>query len=151
MQDYLRSMRDLPLFADFDASDINAVNSEGENALHVAIHQGNTEIARMLIAEGINVDQPGDLGHTPLHDACNRGNMEIVRLLLESGADVFARDEGETPFSLARLMGHDDICDLLAVEMKKRQEKDPAIRIKARIEQLKREIARLENSLRDAE
>ncbi len=151
VQEYLRSLRDLPLFEDFDTSDINAVNCDGDNALHVAIHQGNDEAARMLIDEGININQPGDLAHTPLHDACYWGNMQIVRLLIEKGADIFALDEGVSPFTMARYGGHDAICDLLGTEMKKRQVKDPAVWIRVRIDQLRHEIARLEERLRSEE
>jgi hypothetical protein len=148
VQQYIQGLRDdLPGFDSVDVSNINAMNSEGENALHIAIHRGDTEMAKLLIAEGIDIHQPGDLGHTPLHDACTFGNIEVVRVLVERGADLFALTEGNPPFTLARFGKHDDICDYLAVEMKKRQAQDPAIWTRARIRQLQVEIARLERAL----
>lgn len=145
---YLQSVKEeLPGFEAADGSNINAVNGEGENALHIAIHRGDTEMAKLLIAEGIDVHQPGDLGHTPLHEACAFGNMAVVRALVESGADLFALTEGEPPFTLARFGKHDAICDYLAAEMKKRQTEDPAVWTRARIRQLRREIERLEKRL----
>jgi ankyrin repeat protein len=125
VEQYVQSLKDLPGFADADVSIINAVSCEGENALHIAIHRGDAEIAKLLIKEGIDIHQPGDLGHTPLHEAAAFGNMEVVRALVNSGADVFALTEGDPPFTLARYGKHDDICDYLAVEMKKRQTKNP--------------------------
>lgn len=152
VQQYVESLRDdLPEFDSADISNINAMSSEGENALHIAIHRGDTEMAKLLIAEGIDIHQLGDLGHTPLHDACSWGNMEVVRALVESGADLFALTEGNPPFTLARFGKHDAICDYLGVEMKKRQAQDPAIWTRARIKQLRMEIARLEKSLSKGE
>jgi hypothetical protein len=131
----------------FDSSNLNSTNSEGENALHVAIHQDNDEMAKLLIEAGINVNQAGEQAHTPLHDACFRGKTEIVQLLLEKGADVFALDEGVPPLTMARYGGHDSLCDLLGIEMEKRQTEHPDVWIRARIGQLKREIENLEQRL----
>ena len=69
---------------------------------------------------------------------------ELVRALVERGADLFALTEGEPPFTLARYGKHDAICDYLGEEMRKRQDQDPAMWIRARIKQLRAEIARLE-------
>jgi ankyrin repeat protein len=149
LKDYLETLTDLPGFKGIDSSNINITNSEGENALHIANHRGDTEAARLLIKEGIDIQQPGDLGHTPLHEACSWGNIEIVQLLIGRGADVFALTEGEPPFTLARYGKHDAICNLLGIEMKKRQAQDPAIWTRARIKQLQAEIARLERRLDD--
>jgi hypothetical protein len=152
VQEYIESFRDdHGDRKSVDISSINAVNCDGENALHVAIHRGETEMAKLLIAEGIDIHQPGDLGNTPLHDACSLGNMEIVRALVESGADLFALNEGNPPFTLARFGKHDVICDYLAMEMKKRQAEDPKIWTRARISQLQREIVRLERILSEDE
>ena len=141
------TLKDLTEFDGVDLTDINALSADGENALHVAIHRGDTEAAKLLIEEGIDIHQPGDLGQTPLHAASAWGNMEIVQLLVAKGADVFALTEGDPPFTLARYGKHDAICDYLGDEMKRRQSQDPAIWIRTRIKQLRREIARLEESL----
>lgn len=144
---FLKQAKEQQFFESLSPQNINAVNCEGDNVLHLAIHQNNTEIAKQLIKEGINIHQPGDLGHTPLHEACAFGNMEIVKALLEAGADLFALTEGNPPFTLARFGGHDQICDYLTGEMKKRQAEDPKIWIRARIKQLRAEIERLEMRL----
>jgi ankyrin repeat protein len=134
-------------FEEVDFSDINACSLDGDNALHCVVRWGDIEAAKTLIESGININKAGDLGYTPLHEACLTGNVAMVQLLVENGADVFAFDEGDTPFTKARLGGHDHICELLRTLMKQAQS-DPNIWIKARIKQLKNEIARLEALLK---
>jgi hypothetical protein len=79
--------------------------------------------------------------------ACMKGNTEMVKLLMERGADPSAMGEGNTPFSTARISGHDHICDMLAMWMKEKQAADPKVWIRVRIAQLRREISNLEQKL----
>jgi hypothetical protein len=150
LQAFIDRVRDLPNFETVAFQDVNSTNSDGENALHVAVHWQDTEAVQLLIKEGININQAGDLGHTPLHEACSSGNTEIVKILVEAGADLFALTEGN-PFTLARFGKHDEICDYLAVEMKRKQTEDPQVWIRARIKQLRAEIQRLEKRLNEQE
>jgi ankyrin repeat protein len=126
--------------------DVNATNGDDENALHWAAHRNDLEAARLLIEAGINIEQRGDLGRTPLHYAASFGHRDMVLLLIESGADVHACDQGDTPFSLARIRGHAEICDLLGTAMEQKQQ-DPHVWTKVKIALLRREIARLEKTL----
>ena len=82
-----------------------------------------------------------------VHVACMQGNVEMVKLMIDKGANMFALREGDTPFATARLAGHDQICDLLAPLMKQVQSLDLKIWVRARIVQLRREIANLEQKL----
>ena len=147
VREFLSSLADLPDFFEADLSDINASATDGDNALHVAVHRDDLSTARALIEAGIDVNKPGDLGYTPLHAACIRGNLEIVSLLVEKGADLFALSEGVPPFTSARLAKHDRVCDFLSPLMRQIQAQDPKIWIRARIAQLRREIAYLEAKL----
>ena len=135
-------------FAEVDFSDVNACALDGDNALHCVIQWGDVTAARTLITHGIDVNKAGDLGYTPLHVACMKGNMEMVKLLIENGADLFAQSDGELPFTTARLSGYDDICDFLGPLMEKARTREPQAWIRGRIDQLKREITRLEAELR---
>lgn len=144
---FIEKVKSLPLFQDIDYSDLNAVNCDGENLLHVAVLWRDIDMIRKLIAVGININQPGDLGFTPLHEACSQGSMEMVKLLVEAGADVFALSEGSPPFTLARSQKHDHLCDYLAPVMASKQKEDPNIWVRARIRQLHNEIGRLEKQL----
>jgi ankyrin repeat protein len=135
-------------FANTDFSDINATRSDGDNALHCVVSWADLAAAKALINAGIDVNKAGDLGYTPLHLAAMQGNAAMAQLLIDSGADIFALIEGDTPFATARLGGHNDICQLLEPLMEERQRHDPKIWIRARIAQLRREIATLETKLR---
>ena len=134
-------------FAETDFSDVNACSSDGDNGLHCVVRWGDLSAAKALIDAGIDVNKAGDLGYAPLHVACMRGNVEMVKLLIDKGANMFALSEGDAPFATARLAGHDQICDLLAPLMEQAQLQDPKIWVRARIAQLRREIAYLEEKL----
>jgi len=130
---------------------VNATSTDGDNALHWIVRQGDLNATAALIDAGIDINKAGDLGYTPLHIACMNGHTEIVRLLIARGADLFALSEGDPPFTKARLSGHDNICDLLAPLMHEAQTRDPDVWVRARIKQLKREIASLEKRLAGSE
>ena len=153
LENIIRKMRNATTIFDFfdfeEINSINAVNLEGENLLHAVVQHDDIEAARFLIEKGIDIEQPGDLGRTPLHYACSRGNLEMVKLLVGSDADVHALDEGVPPFTLARYGNHDKICDYLADVMKEAQSENPNIWKQARINQLHKEIIRLEQSLKN--
>jgi hypothetical protein len=76
-----------------------------------------------------------------------KGKMEMVKLLLQHDADPFAMSEGHTPFTTARQSGYDQICDVLAASMQEKQTADSKVWIRARMAQLRREIADLERKL----
>ncbi len=134
-------------FAGIDFSDVNACNSDGDNGLHCVVRWDDLSAAKALLDAGIDINKAGDLGYTRLHVACMRGNVERVRLLIDRGANLFALSEGDAPFATARLAGHDEIWDLLAPLMKQAQSRDPMIWVRARVTQLRREIAYLEKKL----
>jgi ankyrin repeat protein len=127
--------------------DVNATDSDDENVLHWAARKNDLEAARLMIEAGINIDQHGDLGRTPLHEAASHGHRDMVLLLIESSADVHALTEGDSAFGLARLNGHDDVSDLLGTVMEQKQQEDPHVWTKVKIDLLRQEIARLEKLL----
>lgn len=59
-------------------------------------------VARLLLANGVDVNARDDWEMTPLHRAMHTESADFVRLLLENGAEVnVANDEGITPLRLA--------------------------------------------------
>ena len=48
----------------------------------------NLDIIKLLIEEGLNINEWGICGHTPLHYHVKNGNFDIVKYLLSKGADV---------------------------------------------------------------
>lgn len=69
-----------------------------------AIYLGQTEIAKLLISRGanVNVKLTNPDNSTPLHSAAEQANMEIAKLLLAKGAEVDAKTKaGNTPLMWA--------------------------------------------------
>jgi ankyrin repeat protein len=57
-----------------------------ELALCAAASVGNTDIAKLLLAAGVNVNARGQYGKTALEHATENGHLGIVQLLLAAGA-----------------------------------------------------------------
>jgi uncharacterized protein len=75
----------------------------------IALSQ-NLETARLLIAQGadVNMEQAG--GYTPLHQAAAAGLEELTRMLLEAGANPECRcHQGKTPADYARERRHEAV------------------------------------------
>ncbi|KAF4944586.1 hypothetical protein FGADI_12583 [Fusarium gaditjirri] len=89
-------------------ADASIGSDSGSNPLHHLAafeHEFVEEIARMLKANGADVNGRDTLGMTPLHYAVRgSGNLEeepSVRVLLELGANPLILDEDETPLDAA--------------------------------------------------
>ena len=84
--------------------DINCTNnSDSWNALHYALNPimwpPNTDVVRVLLANGCAVNTPDREQWTPLHFAARTGCADTIALLLDSGADPNSLDrESVTPF-----------------------------------------------------
>ena len=66
------------------------VDGRGDYPIHHAARNGDTEIVRLLINHGANVNAANDRGHTVLYCAGGHGHLDTVQLLLDNGADVNA-------------------------------------------------------------
>lgn len=97
---------------------IGGRNSEGLAPLHVAARNAQTEIAKLLLEAGSDVDvESKDYRATPLNEACMDLNVEMTRLLLKHGADVNHACEMErlgTPIHAAIALRSDELFELLA-------------------------------------
>jgi len=97
-----------------------AVNSPSRNAmrvmpLHSAIANKRTEIARLLLDHGADVDATQADDFTPLHEAAQNGLLDVTQWLLERGANVNPRlsSNGKTPLALAIEHQHAAVAELL--------------------------------------
>ena len=96
------------------------VNQPSNNGFHVfPIHSAAagdyTDIARILIENGAQVNVRQQAGATPLHSAAQNGNLELLIMLLENGAETNVRMEGgKMPADLARDKGFDEIAEILS-------------------------------------
>lgn len=97
--------------------DPGLVNSKDDRQctpLHFAADQGQTEVARYLMAQGADIAARDVDGDTPLHWAASAGQQEMIELLMTNGALVDARNNGQaTPLVYAAMRGHEDAARLL--------------------------------------
>ncbi|MBU6950155.1 ankyrin repeat domain-containing protein [Hahella sp. HN01] len=77
-------------FAGVKISDINDTNTLGDNALHYVCVWGDLEAAKLLVENGIDIEQKGEGGFTPLKVAEDFGHKELVNYLISMGADAEA-------------------------------------------------------------
>ena len=80
-----------------------------------AAHLGLTEIVKLLLEKGADVNVEDGDGGTALHRAACMGHEAVARQLLENGADVNARREDNvwTPLREAAGSGHEAVVRLL--------------------------------------
>jgi ankyrin repeat protein len=88
---------------------------------------GHSEIVKLLVASGVNVNARDGYGHwTALHHAAKHGRTDLAEFLIAAGADVNAKSSiwaylsptttaprGCTPLYLAAWMGHKGMVELL--------------------------------------
>ena len=60
----------------------------GETTLTRTLRNGNSDILRLLIESGVDVNAASPFGLTPLSTAVVGGHTEIAKLLREAGADM---------------------------------------------------------------
>jgi ankyrin repeat protein len=97
-------------------ADVNLPSNNGFQVfpLHSAAAGNYTDIARMLIDNGAQVNIRQQAGATPLHSAAQNGNLELLILLLEHGAEINVRMEGgKLPADVAREKGFNEIAEIL--------------------------------------
>lgn len=76
--------------------------------LHLASHDGNTQLVAALLRCGARWDLRDRGGNTPLFLACELGHAAVVDALLEAGpeAALVKNNAGELPLYIAALRGH---------------------------------------------
>ena len=95
---------DVDARADIGAvADISARDYLFNTPLHLAVANGHSETARILLDAGADVNGDGDEANwTPLHLSADGDDAETISLLVGSGADIEARTaDGETPLRIA--------------------------------------------------
>ena len=64
-----------------------ATDGRGDQPIHHAARNGDTEIVRLLLDHGAGANARNARGHTVLYCAGGHGHLESLELLLERGAD----------------------------------------------------------------
>jgi len=114
--------------------DPNAVDSNGDSPLMLALQKKNTVIAQALVSARANINGCDDWGYSFLNRAVSRGEIDVVRLCLELGADPAGKNKyGKSALQIAQQEGHREIENLLKDALTKARQK------------------KIENLLKDAE
>lgn len=94
--------------------DINAVNYEGDTALHLACRGNHPAVVEALIAKGAKLNLKNNFGESPLFDVIANGNANLVKLLVSKGAQCEQRNRtGRTALFQAIAMGQKSLVELL--------------------------------------
>lgn len=89
-------------------------NQDGWTPLIYAAARNRTDIGRLLIAKGANVNAAADNGTTALMMAAREGQLQMLLLLLEHGADAkYVSPHGHSALSLAKDRHHGEIESVL--------------------------------------
>jgi regulator of nucleoside diphosphate kinase len=82
--------------------------------LHVAAYANSVNVARMLVAEGHDVNCANIAGNTPLHIAAQYNGWEVADLLISHGAEINTiNNEGQTPLDVAVAYENKQLIELL--------------------------------------
>ena len=85
-----------------------------ESELHIAAQNGQVDVAKRLIDQGVDIDIRGANDKTPLYGAIGYGHKDIVELLIAQGADVEAKNSwGGRPLAWAVRCWKKDMVELL--------------------------------------
>lgn len=100
---------------EFVADSARAKGDVISDAFYSACRNGHTDVAKLLLERGADVNAKGILGGTGLHWAAINGHKDTVAFLLAHGADLTIRDAKfhSTPEGWAAERYHDEIRDLL--------------------------------------
>ncbi len=91
-----------------------STNENRNTPLHAAVANHQTNLVRMLLAAGADVDAKTGAGWTALHTAAFIGDRVIAEILLAHDPDLSAKNgKGQTALDVALEKGHQAIADSL--------------------------------------
>ena len=95
-------------------ADVNEVDNDGANPLHIAFICGMQAVVPLLLEAGADIDAIYKSHFTPLYMSCISGNTEIIQMLLKAGANTEIKDhKGRSPLAWTAYYGFDRTVQLL--------------------------------------
>jgi len=105
------SVKVADVLVDWPKTEVETRTVADESPLMFAALNGQTTLARKLIAKGADVNKPG---WAPLHYAATRGQLQVMTLLLDNHAYIDASSpNGTTPLMMAAFYGTPSAVKLL--------------------------------------
>ncbi len=104
---------------------MQVVQEDGTTALHWAVHYGNYDMVKLLLAAGADANAQNNYQVSPLSLACTNGHANIVHALLTAGAHANGElNGGVTNLMTAARTGNPDVVAALIKQGAKVLEKD---------------------------
>lgn len=98
-------------------ANVEAKDSDGRTALHLAARSGKIEALQYLLSTGVDMETQTNTGATPLLLAVGGGSFQATKVLLDSGANAEAKDKfGKNALNRADDKGHEKIAAYLKGE-----------------------------------
>ncbi len=101
--------------------DLDAQDRDGHTAMIAAVRRGKTDVLRVLVEAGADINARGNHGKSPLIECVSgflrdQHRQEILLLLLKSGADPNIRDEwGRTALHYASMLDRATDAEILVL------------------------------------
>eukprot|EP00592_Proboscia_alata_P023081 CAMPEP_0194405442 /NCGR_PEP_ID=MMETSP0176-20130528/3819_1 /TAXON_ID=216777 /ORGANISM="Proboscia alata, Strain PI-D3" /LENGTH=380 /DNA_ID=CAMNT_0039204237 /DNA_START=8 /DNA_END=1150 /DNA_ORIENTATION=+ len=97
---------------------INAVDKEGNSAVHGAVFGGHVDVVRYLVDLGADIASANNMGCTPFWLACGYNHLSVLKILMENDECMknclsLGNNTGDTPLIAAASRNHVDICRIL--------------------------------------
>lgn len=90
---------------------------QGYTCMHGASFQGRAEVAKVLLAHGLDGAHRHSDGYPAFHRACwgrEQKHVDTVKVFLDAGVDMsVSSDNGHTCISLAKERGHQATADMI--------------------------------------
>jgi ankyrin repeat protein len=99
------------VFLGVNVESVHTERFSGETALHFCAKWGDVEAIHVLVANGADINKPGEDNNTPLHYAAMLGQFSATEVLVSLGAANTRDRYGNLPFDLAA--GHPEVKALL--------------------------------------
>ncbi len=115
-RDYLNAIRD----GDYER--VKSILSEGmdvdtddddDTPLVAAVEEEHSDIVRLLIEHGVDVNHHGDYEECPIAEAASNDNIEIIEILLDAGAEINTASYFNDPLIVASKGGSVEVIEFL--------------------------------------
>lgn len=85
-----------------------SLGTNEQSAMLFAVADGRSDMVKLLLLRGADINQGGVVGESPLHVAVENGSLQMVRLLLGAGADPDRKTKSHISYRVDGLLHKSD-------------------------------------------